>query len=85
MTTPVEEVLQEFQFLEMQYFVDKGSMKVRKPNVKGIMMAKRAQVNLVSAEAPASTVAIVSQTPPPQNLLERNSKALLPLKRLQDY
>ena len=39
-------------------------MKVRKPNVKGIMMAKRAQVNLVSAEAPASTVAIVSQTPP---------------------
>ena len=44
---------------------DKGSMKVRKPNVKGIMMAKRAQVNVVSADAPASTVSIVSQTPPP--------------------
>ncbi len=44
---------------------DKGSMKVRKPNVKGIMMAKRAQVNVVSADAPSSTVAIVSQTPPP--------------------
>ncbi len=44
---------------------DKGSMKVRKPNVKGIMMAKRAQVNLVSAEAPSSTVSIVSQSPPP--------------------
>ena len=44
---------------------DKGSMKVRKPNVKGIMMAKRAQVNVVSADAPTSTVSIVSQTPPP--------------------
>ena len=44
---------------------DKGSMKVRKPNVKGIMMAKRAQVNLVTADAPTSTVSIVSQTPPP--------------------
>ena len=44
---------------------DKGSMKVRKPNVKGIMMAKRAQVNVVSAQAPASSVTIVSQSPPP--------------------
>ena len=44
---------------------DKGSMKVRKPNVKGIMMAKRAQVNVVSASAPSPTVTIVSQTPPP--------------------
>lgn len=44
---------------------DKGSMKVRKPNVKGIMMAKRAQVNLVTADAPTSTVSIVSQNPPP--------------------
>ena len=44
---------------------DKGSMKVRKPNVKGIMMAKRAQVNLVTADAPTSTVSTVSQTPPP--------------------
>lgn len=44
---------------------DKGSMKVRKPNVKGIMMAKRAQVNVITADAPSSTVTIVSQTPPP--------------------
>lgn len=44
---------------------DKGNVKVRKPNVKGIMMAKRAQVNVVSGDAPASTVTIVSQTPPP--------------------
>ena len=44
---------------------DKGDMKVRKPNVKGIMMAKRAQVSVVSADAPAPSVTIVSQTPPP--------------------
>ncbi len=44
---------------------DKGDMKVRKPNVKGIMMAKRAQVNVLSVDAPSSTVSIVSQTPPP--------------------
>jgi electron transfer flavoprotein beta subunit len=44
---------------------DKGNLKVRKPNVKGIMMAKRAQVNVVGGEAPASSVTIVSQTPPP--------------------
>ena len=44
---------------------DKGSMKVRKPNVKGIMMAKRAQVNVITADAPSSTVTILSQTPPP--------------------
>ena len=28
-------------------------------------MAKRAQVSVVSAEAPSSTVSILSQTPPP--------------------
>jgi len=44
---------------------DKGNIKVRKPNVKGIMMAKRAQVNVISANAPAPSVSIVSQTPPP--------------------
>ena len=44
---------------------DKGNIKVRKPNVKGIMMAKRAQVSVVSADAPSATVTIVSQTPPP--------------------
>ena len=44
---------------------DKGNIKVRKPNVKGIMMAKRAQVSLVSASAPSHSVSIVSHTPPP--------------------
>jgi len=44
---------------------DKGSVKVRKPNVKGIMMAKRAQVNLISVSAPTATIQIVNQTPPP--------------------
>jgi len=44
---------------------DKGNIKVRKPNVKGIMMAKRAQVNVISANAPVASVSIVSQSPPP--------------------
>jgi electron transfer flavoprotein beta subunit len=44
---------------------DKGSVKVRKPNVKGIMMAKKAQVNLMSVSAPASTIQVVSQSSPP--------------------
>tara|TARA_B100001250_G_scaffold408067_1_gene429844 strand:- start:334 stop:1071 length:738 start_codon:yes stop_codon:yes gene_type:complete len=44
---------------------DKGSIKVRKPNVKGIMMAKRAQVDVKSAQAPASSVTIVSHSMPP--------------------
>lgn len=44
---------------------DKGSIKVRKPNVKGIMMAKRASVNVILADAPASMVTIVSQSSPP--------------------
>ena len=44
---------------------DKGSIKVRKPNVKGIMMAKRATVNVISADAPASTITVVSQSSPP--------------------
>jgi hypothetical protein len=29
------------------------------------MMAKRAQVNVISANAPAPSVSIISQTPPP--------------------
>ena len=44
---------------------DKGNVKVRKPNVKGIMMAKRAQVNVVGGSAPSNSVTVVSQTPPP--------------------
>ena len=45
---------------------DKGAFKVRKPNVKGIMMAKRAQVETLSETAPAVTVSVVNQSPPPQ-------------------
>jgi electron transfer flavoprotein beta subunit len=45
---------------------DKGVFKVRKPNVKGIMMAKRAQVEVRSASAPAATVSIISHSLPPQ-------------------
>ena len=44
---------------------DKGDLKVRKPNVKGIMMAKRAKVTVVSADAPSPSVTVVSQNPPP--------------------
>ena len=43
---------------------DKGSMKVRKPNVKGIMMAKRAQVDVKSVNPNPSSVTVVSQTMP---------------------
>ena len=39
-------------------------MKVRKPNVKGIMMAKRAQVNIECFRSNLDSQ-IVSQTPPP--------------------
>lgn len=44
---------------------DKGEIKVRKPNVKGIMQAKRAQVDVKAANAPASTVNIISHSLPP--------------------
>ena len=44
---------------------DKGNFKVRKPNVKGIMQAKRASVDVRSIEAPASNVTVVNQTLPP--------------------
>ena len=44
---------------------DKGSIKVRKSNVKGIMMAKRAQVDVKAVSPPASSVTIVSQVMPP--------------------
>jgi len=44
---------------------DKGNFKVRKPNVKGIMQAKRASVEVHSIEAPASTVTVVNQSLPP--------------------
>ena len=44
---------------------DKGNTKVRKPNVKGIMQAKRAQVDVRSSAIPDSTVNVVSQSLPP--------------------
>ena len=44
---------------------DKGDIKVRKPNVKGIMQAKKAQVDVHAVDAPASTVSIVSHSMPP--------------------
>ena len=44
---------------------DKGSTKVRKSNVKGIMMAKKAQVDVKAVAAPVSSVSIVSHTMPP--------------------
>ena len=45
---------------------DKGDFKPRKANVKGIMMAKKAQVELISANAPASTVVVASHSMPAQ-------------------
>ncbi len=44
---------------------DKGDAKVRKPNVKGIMQAKKASVDVRSIEAPPSTVTVTHQHMPP--------------------
>jgi len=44
---------------------DKGDFKVRKPNVKGIMQAKKASVDIHSIEIPASTVTLTSHSLPP--------------------
>ena len=44
---------------------DKGDFKVRKPNVKGIMQAKKASVDVRSIAAPTSTVSIVNHALPP--------------------
>ena len=44
---------------------DKGDFKVRKPNVKGIMQAKKASVDVRSIEVPSSTVSILSHSLPP--------------------
>ena len=43
---------------------DKGNTKVRKPNVKGIMQAKRANVDVRTCEVPISSVNVVSQSLP---------------------
>ena len=43
---------------------DKGDFKPRKANVKGIMMAKKAQVEIMTANAPASTVVVASHSMP---------------------
>lgn len=44
---------------------DKGNIKVRKPNVKGIMQAKKAKVDVKSISVQASSVAVVSHSMPP--------------------
>jgi electron transfer flavoprotein beta subunit len=44
---------------------DKGGLKVRKPNVKGIMQAKKAKVEVHPADAPASAVTVVNHSMPP--------------------
>ena len=44
---------------------DKGNFKVRKPNVKGIMQAKKASVDVRSIETPSSAITVVGQSLPP--------------------
>ena len=44
---------------------DKGDLKVRKPNVKGIMQAKKATVDVRAAQVGASSVRVVSCALPP--------------------
>ena len=44
---------------------DKGDLKVRKANVKSIMQAKRATIDVRSVEAPPSVVTIIQHSPPP--------------------
>jgi electron transfer flavoprotein beta subunit len=43
---------------------DKGDFKPRKANVKGIMMAKKAKVELMSASAPAASVVVANHSMP---------------------
>ena len=44
---------------------DKGNLKVRKANIKGIMQAKKATVDVHPIESPISTVTVVNQSLPP--------------------
>ena len=44
---------------------DKGDMKVRKPNVKGIMQAKKAKVEVKDVAMQGSSVSIVAHSMPP--------------------
>ena len=44
---------------------DKGGLKVRKANIKGIMQAKKATVDVHTIESPISTVTVVNQSLPP--------------------
>lgn len=44
---------------------DKGDIKVRKPNVKGIMQAKKANVDVKAAAIQPSSVTIVAHSMPP--------------------
>ena len=43
---------------------DKGDFKPRKANVKGIMMAKKAKVELMSASAPSASVVVANHSMP---------------------
>ena len=44
---------------------DKGPNEPRRPNVRGIMMAKKAAVELKGFDAPSPTVTVVENIPPP--------------------
>ena len=61
---------------------DKGDFKPRKANVKGIMMAKKAQVELMTAGAPASTVVVASHSMPAAKPAVRPSKVDQALRKL---
>jgi electron transfer flavoprotein beta subunit len=45
--------------------IDKGPNEPRRPNVRGIMMAKKAEVNLKGGEAPTATISVISNSTPP--------------------
>ena len=59
---------------------DKGDLKVRKPNVRGIMQAKKAAVDVRAAAVGASTVRVVGCALPPPSPRASPTKAV-PLLR----
>ena len=59
---------------------DKGDLKVRKPNVRGIMQAKKAAVDVRPAAVGASTVRVVGCALPPAKPAGKSTKAV-PLLR----
>ena len=64
---------------------DKGEFKPRKANVKGIMMAKRAQVEVMSATAPASNVIIANHSMPAAKPAGKTFEAVQALLKLFNY